>query len=392
MEIWEASDQLGGLANGFKGKGWQWRLEKYYHHIFANDKEIINLAKEVGAPAVFFQPKTSTYRQGQISELDSPAALMKHPQLGLWGKLRMGAGLAVLKLSPMGLHKVWEKYRAVEILPLLLGKEGYEKVWLPLLKAKFGRTAGQVNMAWFWARVAKRTKALGYFKGGFEALAEAMATSVAKKGGRIRMNMQVKEIKAGKDGVTVNGQKFDKVLITTPAKIAEKISAGAVKWPKIDYQWAQTLVLELKRSLMEVYWLNILEEDWPFLVAVEQTRMIPKKHYNGKTIVYIGNYLEEGDERLQMDEKQLLEVFLPYLKKINPGISKSWITGKWKFQAPYAQPVFPTGYSKKLPGVKTKMRGVYAANMSMVYPYDRGTNYAVDIGQRAAKIMMEEQP
>jgi hypothetical protein len=29
--------------------------------------------------------------------------------------------------------------------------------------------------------------------------------------------------------------------------------------------------------------------------------------------------------------------------------------------------------------------------MSQVYPWDRGTNFAVEIGRRAAKMMLEDQ-
>jgi protoporphyrinogen oxidase len=216
-----------------------------------------------------------------------------------------------------------------------------------------------------------------------------MGTHVAKNGGRIHLNAQNKSIKELNIGVSVDSKEFDQVLITTPAPIAKKLTEGNISWPKIDYLWAQTLILELNKSLMDVYWLNILENDWPFLVAVEHTNFVHKSHYNKKTLIYLGNYLEEGDNRLEMTEKQLLNMFLPYIEKINPRFRKSWVDKMWKFQSPYSQPVFPTGFSKKIPPIKTKMKGVFVANMSMVYPFDRGTNYAVEIGVRAAKTMMQ---
>ena len=36
-------------------------------------------------------------------------------------------------------------------------------------------------------------------------------------------------------------------------------------------------------------------------------------------------------------------------------------------------------------------KGLWLANMSMVYPWDRGTNYAVDLGTRVAQLMLDEQ-
>lgn len=390
--ILEAEERLGGLAGGFKPKGWEWSLEKFYHHIFANDEAIKKIAEKVGWPADFFDPKTDTFKNGMIAELDSPIALLKYDQLSLYGRLRMALGLAILKvvMSPR-LGMLFEKYKVVELLPELVGQDGYDKVWEPLMLAKFRGEVKNVNMAWFWARIVKRTKKLGYFPEGFEKLAMKMGEYVTKKGGEIRLGVRVGKIKTGGDKVEVDGEVFDRLILTVPAPLIEKMAGKiGVKVPRINYLWGQTLILELKQSLMKSYWLNILEKKWPFLVVVEQTRLIDKSKYGGKTVVYIGNYLEDGDLRLKMDEEGLMELFRPYLVKINPEFKTSWISRMWKFQAPFAQPVLPINYSKQLPGMKTAMPGVYMANMSMVYPWDRGTNYAVELGIKVAKEVVKQ--
>lgn len=302
----------------------------------------------------------------------------------------MGLGLVILKLIRNGLKL--ERWRVVDFLPGLVGEEGYEKVWKPLLAAKFGPYLSQVNMAWFWARVYKRTQSLGYFEGGFSALADKMVVYVKNRGGKIRLGEKVKSMKRDKKaGWWVNNEKFDKVLITASATLAEKlIGEKVVAMPKIDYLWAQTLVLELEASLMTGYWLNILEKDWPFLVAVEQTNFVDKSRYGGKTIVYLGNYLAEGDKRLKLSEEKLLKLFLPYLSRINPAFKPSWVKRSWCFEAPFAQPVFPINYSQKLPGIKTALPNLFVANMGQVYPWDRGTNYAVELGRQAANLIKND--
>ena len=122
--------------------------------------------------------------------------------------------------------------------------------------------------------------------------------------------------------------------------------------------------------------------------TVNNITKILKKYYGNKHVVYLGNYLEDRDNRLKMSDEELLEIFLPYLKKINSNFRKSWITRKWKFQSPFAQPVFPVGYSKMVDGIKTDDPDYYVANMSMVYPWDRGVNFAVELGQKAAKMII----
>ncbi|MBU1256544.1 hypothetical protein KKA49_02560, partial [Patescibacteria group bacterium] len=355
---------LGGLAGDFKPAGWDWGLERYYHHIFANDKEVIKLAKSVGWPAFFEKPVTNSLIGGKEKRLDSPFSLLKFNKLSLISRLHMGLGLAMLKFIRNGVGL--EKYQAVGMLPKLVGPEGYKKVWEPLLLAKFGKFLPTVNMAWFWARVYKRTAGLGYFAGGFAKLAEKIAEEIKKNGGEIRLGTKYK----------VGDEKFDKILNTGGRNLG------------IDYLWGQTLVLELNKPLMKGYWLNVLQKNWPFLVVVEQTNFINKKYYNNKHLVYLGNYLKDKDKRLKMSKDELLELFLPYIKKINPNFNKKWITKKWKFQDPYAQPVFPVNYSKQIPKIKTKNDRIYTANTSMVYPWDRGVNYAVELGQKAAKAMM----
>lgn len=388
--IVEKEKKVGGLAGDFKPKDWNWGLEKYYHHIFSGDKEIISLANEVGWPAFFERPITNSLIGGKEKQLDSPLSLLKFDAISFWSRIRMGAGLAGLKIVKDGLYL--EKYEVVDVLPKLVGKEGYEKVWKPLLVAKFGKFLPKVNMSWFWARVNKRTSDLGYFEKGFGGLAEKIAEEIEKMGGEIRLDTNYKGDK----------KEFDKVLFTIPAPIATDLTSeepalgSAVtqatkpseeRSSKIDYLWGQTLVLELEKSLMDGYWLNILEEKWPFLVVVEQTNFVDKKYYGGKHVVYLGNYLEDRDKRLEMSEEGLLGLYLPYLKKINPDFGEKWIRRKWKFQDPFAQPVFPVNYSKQLPSIRTKISGVYVANMSMVYPWDRGVNFAVELGQKAAKVM-----
>ena len=149
-------------------------------------------------------------------------------------------------------------------------------------------------------------------------------------------------------------------------------------------------ILKLKRKLIKGYWMNILEKNWPFLVAVEQTNMIRKNNYGNKEIVYLGNYLPEGDKRLELSDNELLRMYMPYLKKINKNFRKDWIVATYRFKQPYSQPVFPVSYSHLVPGFRVKSQGLYVANMSMVYPFDRGTNYAVKMGKEVAEMMIKD--
>jgi len=379
---------VGGLAGGFKDKKWHWDLEFFYHHIFTNDKEIIHLAKKVGWPVKVKSPVTTSFINGKEIQLDSPISLLKFGEISIFSRIHMGAGLALLKLLPEG--KFLEKYKVVEMLPKLIGIKGYQTIWEKLLKAKFGPYVNEVNMAWFWTRVAKRTKNLGYFEGGFQQLANKTKERIQKLGGEVRQNVKIKLIEKIEDGFLVDGEKYDAVVSTAPAPETEKLLGVNITAPKLNYLWGQTLILEIKRRFIRGYWMNILENNWPFLVAVEHTNMIDKKHYGNKRILYLGNYLHEDDKRLKMNKEELLKLYLPYLRRINKNFRRDQIGNIYLFARPYSQPVFPTNYSRMIPDIKTGVRGLYVANMSMVYPFDRGTNYAVKMGMGVAKQLIKD--
>lgn len=387
--VFESRDVLGGLAGGFNPGNWRWYLDFFYHHIFTNDKEIIKLAREVGWPVRVKNPVTTSFINNKEIQLDTPLSVLRFSQMSLWGRLRMGIGLALLKVVPDG--KFLEKYQVVKVLPKLIGAEAYQVIWGKMVRAKFGPYADRVNMAWFWTRVAKRTQNLGYFDGGFRKLIEKIETKILSLGGDIKKETKIEKIENNDQGKwLVNGEIFDGVVMTTPAPITEKILGKKNMFPEVDYLWGQTLILETNHKLINGYWMNILEKDWPFLVCVEHTNMIDKKNYGGHRIIYLGNYLPADDKQLKINKEELLTRYLPYLRKINRRFKKKWITNVYLFREPYSQPVFPTNYSKLLPDTRTPIKGLYLANMNLVYPFDRGTNYAVKMGQEVAKQLLTD--
>jgi protoporphyrinogen oxidase len=121
---------------------------------------------------------------------------------------------------------------------------------------------------------------------------------------------------------------------------------------------------------------------------VEHTNFVSAEHFDGDHLVYVGDYLEEGHEYFSLSDEQLLERFLPPLKRFNPGFDREWLKEYWVFRTSYAQPVPPVNHSRAIPDIKTPIEGLWFASMSQVYPWDRGTNYAVQIGRQAAAEMM----
>lgn len=402
VTIFERDIYPGGLALGYKEKEWKWTLEQHYHHWFTNDKSVLELAHEIGHNVVIKRPKTSSFVDGSIYQLDSPTSLLKFPKLSLFDRLRTGFALAILKYNP--LWKPLEHYKAEPYLKTLMGKMAYEKIWEPLMVNKLGKYSSMVSLAWFWARIYKRTPSLAYPEGGFLSFAQHLGQVIIKNGGVINYQTEVIKVDSEKNPYITFMKKskietanFDKVIVTLPSpffvKIAPRLPEKYIrKLTNLIGIGAINLVLRLSKPFLQddTYWLNMCDINSPILAIVEHTNFMDAKNYNNEHLLYIGNYNSTDDKKFSMNEDELLKLYNPYLEKINPDYKKT-IIGKRVFKAPFAQPIIPPNYSKDIPPFKTPLSNIYLANIQQVYPWDRGTNYAVELGEKIAALLENEK-
>jgi protoporphyrinogen oxidase len=261
-----------------------------------------------------------------------------------------------------------------------------------------------VNLAWFWARVYKRTQQLGYYRGGFQTFVDGLATATRRQGVTIHTGAAVEAICRAEGGgwrVAVAGEAgevYDSVLSTVSPRLMARLApelpdAYLGQLRRLRSMGAVALTVALDRPLLrEVYWVNIPKrEGLPFLALVEHTNMIDPAHYAGDHLLYVGDYLDPDHRYFEMSAGELLAEFMPHFSKFNPEFAPGWVTGAWAHKARYAQPVPGVGYAAMIPPVRTPLTGLYFASMSQVYPWDRGTNYAVEMGRKAAQMVREDK-
>ena len=409
VTIFEGSDHVGGLASGFKQPDWDWSVEHFYHHWFQSDKYMLSLINELGwsDKVVFPRPKTVMYHQDKFYPFDSIIAALLYPGLG-WGINKIRFGLVGLYLRLTNNWKQFEKFTVEEWMRKYAGDKVYEEMWQPMLVGKFGeRYAGQVNMAWMWARLKSRTTRLGTFEGGFQAFSDQFASTLQQRGVKILFNHPVSLIEKNDKGqIAIHSQDsiltFDQCLVTTSPGLMSKMApslpkqylAGLLNLKSIG---AVVLIISLKHQLSQdgFYWFNLPKKaGFPFLALVEHTNYLSPQYFGGEHIIYCGDYLETDHKYFQLRKEELLKEFLPSLQRINPQFSEGWVNQTWLNRAAYAQPVPLLNHSENIPDIRTPIKGLYFASMSQVYPWDRGTNFAVEIAQRAATMMLSdgEQP
>ncbi|MBZ0296874.1 MAG: NAD(P)/FAD-dependent oxidoreductase [Anaerolineae bacterium] len=404
VELFEAGDKVGGLAAGFKDENWDWTLEKFYHHWFETDADMLRLIDEIGqrGQVIFPRPKTSYWMDNKITRSEMNLSVLSLP-ISLFSKFRLGLVGVYLKFLTNN-WRALEKVTADSWMTRYMGEEAYGRFFRPLLIGKFADRYKKVNMAWLWARIKTRSVRLGTFKGGFQRFLDLLGEAIESKGAVIHLNTPIERItlENGQLTLAANGetQVFDRVISTASPRLMLKITDGLAEtsygkqMTALESIGGLCVVLALKQSLLTdgTYWLNLpatspdkSQSSFPFLALVEHTNFIPSEHYGGDVLVYCGDYVPPSHEYFQMSEDQLAEHFISALSQFNPDFKRDWVRKYWVFRAPYAQPVPYVNHSEKIPPLATPLPGLYWASMSQVYPWDRGTNFAVEIGRRVAK-------
>ena len=412
VKVYEAAPFVGGQASTFDVGGG--RLERGYHHLFKSDTYMVDLIHELGLgdKLAWIESKVGFYHEGTIYNFVTPLDLLKFKPLSLINRIRLG--LVTLYLQKTSNWKKFENITAREWIIKWAGRQAYDVVWGPLLRGKFGASADEISMAWLWGkiylRVASRDKSLqkeklGYPMGSFGEVFEVLTERIEGMGGEVHLSTPVTRVVVednratglevkGSDGETAT-ENFDLVISTTPSYIFPRLVPELPEdyretLDRIKYHAAILVVMVLKKPLSHIYWMNISGYKTPFLAVIEHTNFIDKSHYGGKHLVYLSNYLGKESPMYSMSREELMAEYLPHLKRLNPDFEESWIEEYYYHREEAAQPIVTTNYGEKIPAHRTPIDALYLANTTQIYPEDRGTNYSIRLGQRIAKLVLEE--
>jgi protoporphyrinogen oxidase len=318
----------------------------------------------------------------------------------------------------------YEGITAHEWIRRRMGEAAWANVWGPLLRGKFGSRAEDISAAWLWKKLVLRREVkgqdiggerLGYPRHSWELLFETLVASIEGGGGRVLVDRPVirvsrdLEVSFGAPGSFRRGhdvaafeqagsERYDRVLSTLPNDVMLGVAGELLsedyrrRLETIEYHTALCLLLEVDRAFSPYYWTNIADPQVEFVGLVEHTNFVEPERYDGRRFLYLANYVEPGHELLALDADALLARYEPSLRRINPAFDRSWVRERWLFREPAAQPIVTVGYERLIPPLQTGVPGLVLANTTQIYPEDRGTNYAVRLGDRAAAELLGGEP
>ena len=411
-EVFEVAPFLGGQASTFDVFGGQ--LERGYHHLFVSDTEISDLIQELGlgGKLAWLESTVGFYHGGKIWDFASPMDLLRFKPLPFLDRIRVGFWTFILQKTKS--YSKFEGVTARDWLSKRMGRRGYEVIWEPLLRGKFGEFYDKIGMTWIWnkvtLRVASRKGAgqvehLGYPMGSFGEVIEVLAERIAQQGGVVHTSASVTQIvdadgsatamEVQLEGGETERREYDAIIATTPSYVFTRLAPAMPpeyqsQLEDVDYLSAVLMVLVMDRPFTNKYWMNIADPNMPFVALIEHTNLIDKELYGGKHILYISNYPSRDNELYQMSGDELMDLFVPHLQKINPDFERSWVIEYHHHRVDGAQPIVGVNYGAGIPDHRTPLQGLYLANTTQIYPEDRGTNYSVRMGRQVAQMVVDD--
>ncbi|MBB94232.1 MAG: amine oxidase [Rhodobacteraceae bacterium] len=409
VTVLEAAPTVGGLAGAFDTEGE--RLDRFYHHWFTNDLEVMGLIDDLGlSDQVVTNPtNTGVFYANKIFKLSTPLDLLKFTALPFWDRIRLG--LLTLRARRVEDWRALEHETAADWLRRLGGDTVFRVVWQPLLQGKFGPYADSVSAVWFWNKLKLRggsrgkggEERLAYLKGSFARLAETSAAGIEAAGGRVRTGAPVERITRAPDGTWVCSGPWgevvsDRVVATTALPLIADMVQDWAPAPYldqlrgIDYLANICLVLRLDRSLSSTYWLNVNDPSFPYVGVIEHTNFESADSYAGDHVVYLSKYLPHTDELYRMSDDEVMAFSIPHLQRMFPQFSPDWVRRFHVWRARWSQPVVSKHYSRLIPDSDGPQPGFHVCSMAQIYPEDRGTNYAIREGRKMAARILQDSP
>jgi protoporphyrinogen oxidase len=407
VKVFERYPRPGGLARVTEVGGEP--LEAFYHHLFTSDTSYLALAEELGvADLIEWLPsRVGIWTEGRLWDFGTPQSLLRFQPLSLLDKAHFAISTLLLQRSKDPTR--FENVTASEWIRRHQGERVWRSVWGPLFYQKFAEDADEVAMVWLWGKLCLRGKSrsasgmgerLGYMRGSFAKFVEALEDRLQAGGTELHLSEAVQRIEndAGRFSIHTRSSSWtaDRVLAATPVPDYLEIAGHLLSEDERDNlsdlraTGAICTILELEQSLTPYYWLNIADPGMPFGGLIEHTNYIPRERYGGRHLLYISNYLFPDHPLFHASKREVIAAYLPALARVNTAFDPSWIVKSHHFRADYAQPVVPVGYRKRIPPFRSGVAGLFLCTMAQIFPEDRGQNYAVAYGERAAQAILED--
>jgi protoporphyrinogen oxidase len=405
VTVFESAPSVGGLASSWEIGGTVW--DKFYHVILASDIHTRQLLRELGIEGdlEWRQTRTGFYSSSGLHSMSTSLDFLRFPLIGPIGKARLAA--TILYASRIKDWRALERIPVGEWLEKLSGRETYQRIWLPLLRAKLGDRYRDTSAAFIWTTIARmyaarrsgmKREQFGYVRGGYARILSRLGAALLEAGVTIRTGTPVQKIESTGGGIAVRhaggSERFDSCVVTAASPIASRLCPGLTaaehtRLESIPYLGVVCASVVLKKPLAGYYVTNIVDSTIPFTGVIEMTALVDRSELKGQTLVYLPKYVDPSDPLLDESDGAIEARFTNELLRMYPGyIDRSDIVAFRVARARYVAALPTLNYSELAPPVPTSVPGLYLVNSSQIVNGTLNVNETVQLANRAVPTLL----
>jgi protoporphyrinogen oxidase len=400
VKLIEARPSLGGLADAWKLGNTTW--DRHYHVTLLSDSHLLELLSQFGLAddMKWVETKTGFYSGGKFYSMSSTLEFLRFPPLNLIEKIRLGG--TIFLASKIRNWRRMEQLSVEQWLRRWSGKSTFQKIWLPLLRAKLGNAYQRTSAAFIWSHISRMYKArrtglkkemFGYVPGGYARILDSIRESLEQRGVEIALDAKINRITGATqshpqieyhDGTT---ETFDHVVLTTPSSVVPKICPGldaeqAKKHADVEYLGIVCASALLKKPLRGYYVTNITD-DVPFTAVIEMTTIVPPEDLGGNTLIYLPKYATQDDDIFHATDEEVRKRFLTAFLSMYPELRESDVTAFKVSRVRNVMAIPTIGYSRRLPSVETSIPNVLVINSAQILKGNLNVNETVGLANRS---------
>jgi protoporphyrinogen oxidase len=400
VTLLEAAPEVGGLAGAWQIGGVTW--DRHYHVTLLSDLRLRGLLSELGLEAdmKWVETRTGFYTDGQLYSMSNTLEFLRFPPLGLIDKFRLG-----FTIFTAARRQDWQKLECIHVADWLQrwsGKRTFNKMWLPLLKAKLGECYRETSASFIWATIARmyaarqsglKKEMFGYVPGGYATVLQRFAESLQSHGVDIQTTCRATNVESQPDGAveveTSRGtQRFDRVVLTAPSSIVAELcpQLGADEHRRheaIQYLGIVCASVLLRRPLANYYVTNITDAGLPYTAVIEMTTLVDPAEIGGHSLVYLPRYAAADDDIWQLNDAEIEERFIAGLARMYPDFRRDDVLAFRVSRAKHVMALPTLRYSEQLPPMATAAANVFAVNSAHIVKGTLNVNEVVELADTA---------
>jgi protoporphyrinogen oxidase len=404
VTVLEQSATLGGLHDSVQFQA-NLSVPRYQHNIFPTDTHTFGLIRQLG-----LQDEIQTryahsgfVHNGEIHPLRTIWDFMSFRPLRLQDRLRLGQTIIRARMT-----RDWRALDQIAVKDWLIevgGQRNFERIWAPLLEAKFDQDYSNVpaTFIWSWLNRASGLRSGPEFKGtvaylrqGPQVMIQALSDAIVARGGDILTQTRVREIELeagqlGKIRTHTGILDFDIAIATLPTPDLSRLLLSADEsylraLSEARYLGLVCPVLVLDKPLSDYWTLNLTDPSSPFSTIIE----MPCPGAPNYHLVYLPKYTAAENDWQGVPDEAIRDAWLMRLRQIYPSLKTEHILHFAISKSRYVDPLHGLDAAARIPAFQTPYRGLYLANTSQVYPELPTSEAVIAYASRIARQLIEQ--